>query len=285
MTARACIACDATGWTDLWRGLQRCDRCGFVTARELPAPAELERIYAAGYFEGGEYADYAGDRAVHEENFERRFARITATAGRLESLYEVGCAHGFWLATAARHGVRAAGIDLSADAVRHAAELPGVQAACGDFADAPLEPGAWQAFCMWDTLEHLAHPEAYVAKITALLPAGGWFFATTGDIGAPVARRQGEGWRMIHPPTHLQYFSRETLGRFLGRHGLRVEHVETVPMCRSLHGALAGLERFGHGPVRAAARLVRALTPAPLAKRIRFSVDLGDIMLACARKA
>ena len=284
MTARTCVACGGASWSPLWTQLQRCGACGFVTARELPDAAAIERLYGAAYFAGEEYAYYLGDRAVHEANFRRRFARITAVAGPLASLYEIGCAYGFWLATAAAHGVRAAGIDVSADAVRHARDVLRLDAACGAFEDAPLEPGAWQAFCMWDTLEHLAHPQAHVARVASLLPRGGWFFATTGDIGAPLARRQGERWRMIHPPTHLQYFSRDTIARFLARHGLELVHVESVPMRRSLHGTLVGLERFGHCAGRTLARAASALLPGAFTRRAGFTVDLGDIMLACARK-
>jgi SAM-dependent methyltransferase len=285
VTAQPCIACGAERWAALYRGLVRCEACEFIRAADLPSPETLARLYGAGYFQGEEYADYLGDREVHRVNFRRRLDRIMAVAGRLESLYEVGCAYGLWLETAAERGIRVAGIDISVEAVRHARETLKLDASAGAFEDAAIAPGGFQAFCMWDTLEHLAHPERMVARIAELLPAGGWFFATTGDIGSSTARRQGPDWRMIHPPTHLQYFSRATLGRFLARHGLRVEQVESEPMCRSLQGTLAGLTLFGRGPLRAAARVAQVLVPDALARRVRFTTDLGDIMLVCARKA
>lgn len=285
MTPQPCIACGADAWAPRPRGLVRCEACGFVRAAEIPPPDALAALYRSAYFEGEEYTDYLGDAPSHFDNFRRRFARLTAIAGRLESLYEIGCAYGLWLSVAAANGVRVGGIDISVDAVRHATSVLGVPATAGDFADAAIAPGAYAAYCMWDTIEHLAHPEAYVAKVASLLPPGGWLFLTTGDIGAPLAVRQGERWRMIHPPTHLQYFSRDSIARFLARHGLRVEHVESTAMCRSVHGMLGGLARFGTGPQRAIGRLGGALLPAPIASRWRFAVDLGDIMLVAARKA
>ena len=285
MTTCACIACGADRWSPLYRGLVRCEACGFVRADEIPAPDALANLYGAGYFEGEEYADYLGDREVHRFNFQRRLERLRAIAGGLLSLYEIGCAYGLWLEIAREGGIRAAGIDISADAVQHAHETLGLDAAAGSFLDAKLEPGAFQAFCMWDTLEHLAHPECEVGKLARLLRPGGWLFATTGDIGSKAALEQGETWRMIHPPTHLQYFSRESVTRFLARHGLRVARIETEPMCRSLHGMLAGLALFGRGRVRGAARAAAAILPAALTRRMRFTLDLGDIMLVCARKA
>jgi SAM-dependent methyltransferase len=281
--APSCIVCGADAWAPLYRGLVRCTACKFVRAAGLPTPEELLRIYGVGYFSGEEYADYLGDREVHRINFRRRLKRITTLAGKLESMYEIGCAYGLWLEMLAEHGVRARGIDISADAVRYARDTLRLEASASTFEDARIRPGEFQAFCMWDTLEHLAQPERAIARIAELLPTGGWFFATTGDIGSRTAQQQGEGWRMIHPPTHLQYFSRATVCRFLRRHGLQVAHVEAEPMCRSLHGTLAGLRLFGRGPLRIAGT-VGALVPGTLARRVRFTTDLGDIMLICARK-
>jgi hypothetical protein len=55
-------------------------------------------------------------------------------------------------------------------------------------------------------------------------------------------------------------------------------------MCRSLHGTLSGLALFGRGPIRLAARASAAVLPAALTKRVRFTTDLGDIMLVVSRK-
>lgn len=285
MTDSACIVCGTRSWSALHTVLVRCGECGFIRAAEIPGPDALARLYGAGYFAGEEYADYLGDAPVHLENFRRRLARITAIAGPLDSLYEIGCAYGLWLQVARAAGVRVAGIDITPEGVRHAREILGVDAAQGEFADAAIAPGAWQAFCMWDTIEHLPHPEAHLARIGALLPQGGWFFATTGDIGSPRAQREAAHWRMIHPPTHLQYFSRATLTRLLARHGLSVQRIESTPMCRSVHGVIEGLKILGTGPARGAARVLGAVVPAALTRRIRFSVDLGDIMLVAARKS
>ncbi len=284
MTVHACIVCGAEAWAARYRALVTCQACGFVRAAELPSPETLADLYGARYFQGDEYANYLGDRDVHRRNFRRRLERITAVAGGLESIYEIGCAYGLWLETVAERGIRAAGIDISAEAVRHARETLKLEASAGAFEDAPIAPGEFQAFCMWDTIEHVANPECLVARAAWLLPEGGWFFATTGDIGSRTAVRQGQNWRLIHPPTHLQYFSRATLSRFLERHGLRTVHVESEPICRSLHGTLGGLALFGHGPVRAAASVAMTIVPDAVARRLRFTVDLGDIMLVCARK-
>ena len=115
-----CIVCDADSWVALYRILQRCGRCGFVRAAEMPEAPDLARLYGPGYFRGDEYADYLGDRDVHRRNFRRRLERVTAISGGLESLYEIGCAYGFWLELAAGSGIRAAGIDVSPEEIGRA---------------------------------------------------------------------------------------------------------------------------------------------------------------------
>lgn len=285
MTELSCIACGAEAWAPLHGELVRCRACSFVRAATIPTPEELAALYGAGYFQGEEYADYLADAVSIRRNFETRLDRVLALAGALESVYEIGCAFGFWLQVAGARGIRAQGIDISAHAVEHARNVLGVGASAGSFAEACIAPGTYQAYCMWDTLEHLAHPEETLAKIARLLPEGGWFFATTGDIGSRAARWQGRHWRLIHPPTHLQYFSRDTVRRFLARNGLQVVRIESAPVWRSLDATLGGLVRFGPRPLASVARAIRGVLPHPLLERARFSLDLGDIMLVCARKA
>ena len=60
--------------------------------------------------------------------------------------------------------------------------------------------------------------------------------------------------------------------------------LESTPMCRSVYGTLEGLKRFGAEPLRTVAGVAARLVPRPLAIRMRFSVDLGDILLVCARR-
>lgn len=280
----ACIACGGTTWAPLWDVLCRCGECGFIRAAELPSPEELAAIYTSAYFQGDEYGDYLADRDVHRRNFAARWNDMRRVAGPLSTVYEVGCAYGLFLEYLSSQGVTAEGIDVCGESVELARRELGQRATAGDFLTAPIEPGAHQAFCLWDTIEHLAHPEQVVSRVVELLPPGGWLFLTTGDIGAPLARLRGRRWRMIHPPTHLQYFSRRTMRGFLARHDLEVVEIKSVGVYRTLHSVLAGLTALGRGWTRTvAARLQRTLS-IPWQQRLGAWVNLGDIMTVAARK-
>jgi len=55
---------------------------------------------------------------------------------------------------------------------------------------------------------------------------------TTADLDSWVARARGSKWRQIHPPTHLHYFSRKTLGGLLDRNGLEIKYMRSEGMYR-----------------------------------------------------
>jgi SAM-dependent methyltransferase len=280
----ACIVCQAEAWAPKWEVLVRCTRCGFVRSAELLSPESAAALYGPGYFAGQEYGNYLADRDVHRRNFAARWRLIRKLAGPLRSVYEIGCAHGLWLEFLSEQGVRAAGIDVAADAVAYAVNTLGQDATVGDFLSAPPARGQFDAFCLWDTIEHLPHPEHYVERIVELLPPGGWLFLTTGDIGSTVATLRGRQWRMIHPPTHLQYFSRATMRRFLSRCGLDVVAIRAVSVYRTLHSVLASLAALGRGTPRQMAAWLGGTLPLGFQKRLGAWIDLGDIMFVAARK-
>ena len=280
----ACIVCGAEEWAPQWEILCRCRPCGFVRAAEMPSDAATAEIYSESYFAGNEYGDYLADRDVHRRNFAARWRDMVRLAGRIDTVFEIGCAYGLFLEYAASQGATTAGIDVCGPAIEHARQQLGQRATVGDFLTTPLAADQYEAFCLWDTIEHLPHPEAVIARVVALLPPGGWLFLTTGDIGSATARFRGRRWRMIHPPTHLQYFSRDTMRRFLTRHGLNVVEIRSIGVFRTLHSVLSGLSVLGKGPARALAVQLRKVIPITTQQRIGTWINLGDIMGVAARK-
>jgi 2-polyprenyl-3-methyl-5-hydroxy-6-metoxy-1,4-benzoquinol methylase len=279
-----CIVCGADAWEPRWEILCRCRNCGFVRAAELPSVTTAAAVYTADYFAGEEYGDYLADRDVHRRNFAARWRDMQRLAGQPKSVFEIGCAYGLFLEHAASQGATAAGIDVCREAVQHAASQLGQRASAGDFLTAPIAAGHYEVFCLWDTIEHLPHPEAVIDRVVELLPPGGWLFLTTGDIGSTVARLRGRRWRMIHPPTHLQYFSRQTMRRFLSRRGLSVVEIKSIGVYRTLHSVLAGLSVLGKGWSRSLATWLHQTIPVHAQQRIGAWINLGDIMGVAARK-
>lgn len=223
------------------RQIVQCPDCGLVFF-DGTAPAGL---YEQQYFVGDEYCDYAAEKTVRQSNFRRELPllRRLAPAGQL---LEIGCAYGFFLELA-RPYWQAKGIDVSAAAVRYAREVCRVEAVCAEFLELPDETESYDLVCLWDTIEHLPHPVRTIEKAARWLKPGGALVLTTADIDSVVARLRRERWRQIHPPTHLYYFSRETLSRAVEQAGLRVDSVSRPGVVRSFramaYGALAPVKR------------------------------------------
>jgi len=220
-------------------GLIRCDECGFLSADLRISDDELRALYREDYFKGGEYLDYVAEEPSLRLNFRNRLATLKGVAPDLaqRDLFEIGCAYGFFL-DEVRGWVRSAcGIDISGDAVRFAVQQCGVDASQGDYLGLDLGR-KFDVITMWDTIEHLKCPDLFVEKAGRDLNPGGLLAITTGDIGSVVARLQGRLWRLIHPPTHLHYFSVPTISGLLHRKGFDVLHLSHPGNSRSLRAAL-----------------------------------------------
>jgi 2-polyprenyl-3-methyl-5-hydroxy-6-metoxy-1,4-benzoquinol methylase len=261
-------------------GLLKCGQCGFISACLDLSASELERIYGTDYFHGGEYRDYVEEGPSLRFNFRRRLQTMRKVVPNVlqRDLLEIGCAYGFFLDEARPFVRSATGIDIVADGIAHARQTLGVDARQGDYLTAEFAH-KFGAIAMWDTIEHLSRPDLFVAKAHSDLDDGGIIAITTGDIGSLNARWRGRRWRMIHPPTHLHYFSATTIGALLSRHGFEVVHLSHPGNSRNLRSMLHGILALRLDRQR----LYEAIAGWPLLD-LQVSINLADIMFVIARR-
>jgi SAM-dependent methyltransferase len=203
----------------------RCSDCGLgrTETRGFDPAAYYTQEYFCGRRADG-YADYVGAEPVLRREFARTvdFIRRYRPDGKL---LEVGCAYGFFLMEAARH-FDVAGIELAQDAAEHGrrAGLNVLQAT----ADAATlrSIGPVDIIVMLDVIEHLPQPRETLALCHRQLRPGGILVLTTGDFGSLAAKVAGVRWRLMTPPQHLWFFTRESMHRLAGGIGFRVEHVD-----------------------------------------------------------
>ena len=84
---------------------------------------------------------------------------------------------------------------------------------------------------------------------------------------------------MIHPPTHLHYFSAKTISRLLDRLGVDVVSISHPGVSRRLHMILFGVLSMGLKK----STLIRAIEHLPLPD-LHLVLNLFDIMFVVARK-
>lgn len=279
-TAVACLVCGGPYRPSALPGLFQCQSCGFVSADLSIGDDDLKALYGKDYFHGQEYLDYAAEEESLRVNFRNRLQTLRALVPNWPSadLFEVGCAYGYFLDEVKGEVGSASGIDISADAVQRAQQRAGVRAEQGDYLSLDLGRQV-DVLTMWDTVEHLKRPDLFVAKAARDVKAGGVIAITTGDIGSFNARLRGPKWRMIHPPTHLHYFSVPTLSRLLERNGFEVVHVSHPGNSRGLRSVLYFLLALKMGRPR----LYEALRDIPVFNA-RLTVNLFDIMYVVGRR-
>jgi SAM-dependent methyltransferase len=230
MTSRACTACGETtphafrfkvSGCEIWQ----CERCGLGQAETTGF--DPNDYYTGSYFSGERsdgYLDYQGSEPVlrrefaHSVDFVRRFH----ASGRL---LDLGCAYGFFLKEAQRY-FDVTGIELAEDAAQ-ACRQAGLQVYSGVADEATMaRVGEVDVITLFDVIEHLPQPRDTLALCCRYLKPGGVIVLTTGDFAALTARLAGAKWRLMTPPQHLWFFTRESLRRMALPLGLSMEHFD-----------------------------------------------------------
>ena len=220
----------------LYSGIVRCSACGYVYADMRLTDEELFALYDEQFFTGAEFSDYAADERFFRKNFRLRFRELKKflDPARHHSLLEIGSAYGFFLDTVRDEFTSVQGIDITAAGVQYARDHFKLDVVKADFLAHDFGSQKFDVVCMWDTIEHLRAPHLYVQKIARLTEPGALLAITTADVESLNSRLRGKSWRMIHPPTHLHYFSAATLTRLLDRYGFDVTYNRYCGFYRSL---------------------------------------------------
>jgi 2-polyprenyl-3-methyl-5-hydroxy-6-metoxy-1,4-benzoquinol methylase len=275
-----CLVCGGCYVESRLPGLVRCQNCGFISADLDISDEALAGLYGEDYFHGNEYLDYVAEEESLRINFSDRLVtlkKFCPDLGRAD-LLEIGCAYGFFLEEVCSSVRSCTGVDISADAVNFAVSTRKVDARCADYLALQLDKHV-DVIAMWDTIEHLKRPDLFVKKAARDLRTGGLLAVTTGDISSLNARVRGRSWRMIHPPTHLHYFSVATMSRLLNAQGFDVIHVSHPGNSRSMRSIayfILALQMKRHG-------LYERIQKYPIFN-FRLTINLFDIMYVIARR-
>lgn len=235
----SCSICDNYDWNTTNELLIKCNNCGLVRAKGFYTKRELSKLYKKDYFFGSEYNNYINDRSALEKNFKHRIKYLEDNKW-LDSnskVLELGCAYGFFLNLIKNKVNFLQGIDINKEAVVYAKNELGLNVKCVDYLKYN-DNIKYDLVCLWDVIEHLQHPEKVLKKINTDMKKGGKLILTTGDIGSLLAIVQKNKWRMIHPPTHIFYFSKNTISSILNKCGFQVVSINYRPTYRNLGSVL-----------------------------------------------
>lgn len=251
----------------------RCGACGHMQLEPMPADEVLESAYADAWSDA-----YVEEADGQRETARRVLARIEAQKAPGD-LLDLGCWVGFLLAEARERGWRVKGVEPSAAASEYARTTLGLDVVTDDLFTAPLPEASFDAVVLGDVIEHLPRPAEALSRIATLLRPGGVLAMMLPDAGSRLARRMGRRWWSVLP-THVQYFTRDSMRRLLEEEGWTVLDVGTQPKAFSVRYYLSRIEGYSRPAGRA---LVRGAEVARVADRM-WAPDFGDRMLVIARR-
>lgn len=282
MLKKKCLVCDETSFQKIYSGtLLRCSSCGFVTANMDVDEKILKKIYAEDYFKGEEYLNYVNDKLTIQKNFKARLNYIfnKIGGGKIKSVLEIGCAYGFFGETITNNisNIKYLGLDVSMEAVNYGKNNLKQNLICENYLS--FKSDFYTDVFMWDVIEHLERPDLFLQKINNELDNGGRIYITTGDISGLIPRMKKQNWRMIHPPSHLQYFSAQTLSKLLNKFGFEIIDVSYPWIYRSARQIFYSLFLLNKNPNRVS-KFIYDLIP----EKLSLPLNTFDIMFVIAEK-
>lgn len=125
------------------------------------------------------------------------------------SILDVGCSTGMFLRTLKDAGyVNLLGFDLSTSACQLVRDKHGIQCISDlkNIADDSVD-----FICCFAVLEHVNNPHEFLTELRAKLKSDGVLFILVPNYKSLYAKISGDSWVWLIPPTHLQYFSIQSL--------------------------------------------------------------------------
>ncbi len=115
------------------------------------------------------------------------------------------------------------GIEIAEDAAAYCRQrgLPVLTGVANEGNLAQL--GMMDVIALLDVVEHLPSPHETLALCARHLTPGGLIVITTGDFASRYATLFGARWRLMTPPQHLWFFTRESIRRISHPLGLSIE--------------------------------------------------------------
>lgn len=222
-----CFLCGSTGFLidprfspDNW-GLKRCDSCGLVYTHPIPNTethlAENEEKYGKPFLEM-QARSLNNNRKVHFKVLSE-IERDSKLDGR--RLLDIGCGAGQFLHSAIDGGWQAEGVELNKENAAMV-EKQGLSVFQGTLEGAQFPDAAFDVVTLWDILEHIPDPIAFLNEVQRILKPSGLVFLQSPNIESDIADIWGNRWPWLCLPDHLYHFSPLTIDELFKKTGFSV---------------------------------------------------------------
>lgn len=180
-------------------------------------------VYAFNSGEGSDYAAVISDRM----KLIKRFLTASPQAPRSGMAVDYGAGAGASVMALSKLGFDAIGVEISEHARQVAHDLFGIEMRDGDLSQFP--PGSLALVTLFDVLEHLTYPRAFVDALRDRLQPGGVAMIGVPNFDSLDRLLMGARSKTMIFPKHINYFTRASLRRLLTDAGFTVRYVGSPP--------------------------------------------------------
>lgn len=212
--------------------LYRCNRCHLVFSDGIGETIDPEEQYEDFYKNeiGGRFS-FGIEYVVRMLRLWRAFKIFTLKPGG-KSILDIGSGRGFMLYYLKKYfGYQTAiGTQISRPAVEFSRKRLGLEIYDKDLLDLPVESERYDVVTMWHVLEHLKEPEQYVRRIAQILKPDGKIMIEVPNYNSWTRKWTKQYWLGLDLDYHLHFFTHETLGNLLRKHGFKVKKTHTFSL-------------------------------------------------------
>ena len=222
--------------------IYRCDDChlSFV----YPPASNLADIYQQDFYHSDEFLrDSLTSQVEHQ-------LKAIVPQGRI---LDVGCGIGEFLKICKDRGYETHGIDISQWAV-DVCNRTGLDVKAGRFPNLEYPQNYFHCVTMWDVIEHLTDPRAYLESVWEVLKPEGWLIVKTPKVSsavfglAAITQKLRPSTKTIEAmlglPAHILYFDLFSLTElvrstgFIPRNVLSLGRMRSKPKARTVRGSI-----------------------------------------------
>lgn len=216
----------------------RCTACETAWRSNMYTPAQVAAMYEDEPYEEHPFFGYDSDaeslrKVPRYQRFEQALEVLEReVAGR--TLLDVGCGAGTFMAIAAARGWDVYGIEMNEALCAEVDKAVGVgRVTCGAFEALDPEEHSYDVITMWDVIEHVLDPAAFIERGQRMLRPGGVIVLCTPDeesllanTGKVILRASRGRWNYpalaLHPRYHTFFFSGTSLTNLFVARGMTV---------------------------------------------------------------
>ena len=284
-----CVICGGKDFTAWGRQgayeILQCRARGLGVTSPAPSAAQLAEFNRSAYGAEERAAVYASRSAELKERYAAQIARIKRFKPE-GALLDVGCNIGIFMKAARDAGFAVTGVEMNSGCAAYGREKFGLDIRHASLEGAAFPEETFDVVTMFDVLEHVPDPLAFLSVARRALKPGGLLAVQSPNLNSFMAWLLKENWNWLTTPDHLYHFTPGALVSLLAAHGFSVRKVRTWEPAADFSGNI-----FSGFPARGVVgRALRkllwlaGLVFIPLLHRLWWKIKKGGLIEVYAEK-